>query len=252
MHRFFLSPDTFGSPRVIIVGEVAEQIHRVLRMRPGDPIILLDGLGYEYRGALHSYRKGDVWVDVGERIPVTTEARVSVTLYLSLLNKPDKYEWALQKCTELGAARFVPVVTERSVTHKFSETRRERWARIIREAAEQSGRAVIPVLDDPITMRDALAVEVQHFSADSGDRHLSLMPEVGQNLTLRIALSSGTLTPATLSLLIGPEGGFTQAEVDSATSSGIIGVTLGPRILRAETAAVASLAVIMAELGEMD
>src|SRR5688572_24468563 len=102
MHRFFLPPECFSETRVRLTGEVLDQVRRVLRMQPGDPLTLLDGLGYEYRAILQSYAKNEAWADITSRAAVSTEPRVNVCLYLSVLNKPDKFEWALQKCTELG------------------------------------------------------------------------------------------------------------------------------------------------------
>jgi 16S rRNA (uracil1498-N3)-methyltransferase len=207
---------------VLIDGETADQIRRVLRMRPGDGIVLLDGMGNQYPAVLREVTRGEVVAVVGAPGPVETESRVAVTMYLSLLNKADKFEWALQKCTELGAAAFVPLRAQRSMTTEISPSRRERWERIIQEAAEQSERGVLPPLRQ-------LANVIGRVGSE-----LALIPEI-----------------RSMSLFIGPEGGFTEQEVEGAVAAGVIPVSLGPRILRAETAAVASLAIVMSELGEM-
>ena len=245
MHRFFLPPESLASPHVRLGGVVADQIRRVLRLRPGDSLTLLDGLGFEYHAILKSYGQGEAWAEVERRSPVTTEPRVQVTLYLSLLNKPDKFEWALQKCTELGAARFVPVIAERSVADRPSASRRERWERIIREAAEQSGRGLIPRLGEVIAYRNISSKE------GTEGKHIMLIPEVGQPHTITSVLASLTEPLKDIGILVGPEGGFTQVEVASALDAGALGVSLGPRILRAETAAVVTLALVMGALGEM-
>src|SRR5438270_13934480 len=106
MQRFFVPPDTLGGATVHIEGEIAHQIIRVLRMKHGDEIVLLDGLGSEYRVTLASFGHGEVAGELIEKSTCSAEPTHQVTLYLSLLNKPDKFEWALQKCTELGASRF--------------------------------------------------------------------------------------------------------------------------------------------------
>ena len=251
MHRFFLPPESFSSPHIRVGGEVAEQIRRVLRLRPGDHLTLLDGLGFEYHAILKSYGQGEAWAEVERRKPVTTEPRVQVTLYLSLLNKPDKFEWALQKCTELGATRFVPVVAERSVADRPSASRRERWERIIREAAEQSGRGMIPRLEEAVPFRNVPSDVAGSSAEATEDKHIMLVPEVGQSRTIKSVLASLLEPPQGVSILVGPEGGFTQAEVATALDAGALGVSLGPRVLRSETAAVATLALVMGALGEM-
>jgi 16S rRNA (uracil1498-N3)-methyltransferase len=232
-------------------GEVAEQIRRVLRLRPGDPLTLLDGLGFEYHAILKSYGQGEAWAEVEGRTPVTTEPRVQVALYMSLLNKPDKFEWALQKCTELGAARFVPVIAERSVADRPSASRQERWERIIREASEQSGRGLIPRLEEAVTFRNVPSEASGKPIEGTEGNHIMLIPEVGQTRTITSVLASLSQPPQKVSILVGPEGGFTPSEVASALDAGALGVSLGRRILRSETAAVAALALVMGALGEM-
>ena len=243
MHRFFVPPDSLGRSRVRIGGDVAQQIRRVLRMRPGDEFVLLDGLGYEYHVTLAEYGKDDVWAEVQDRSSVHTEPAHKVTVCLALLNKPEKFEWALQKCTELGAARFVPVVAERSILGTLRGVRRERWERIIQEAAEQSGRGLIPVLAEPLSLKDALDSEARSGQAD----HLAIMPELPSSAPIKSVIRDAQ----SASIFIGPEGGFTPSEVGMAREAGVAIITLGRRTLRAETAAVATLTLVMHELGEM-
>jgi 16S rRNA (uracil1498-N3)-methyltransferase len=251
MHRFFLPPDHFSETRARLTRDVAEQTRKVLRLRPGDALTLLDGLGHEYHAILQTYGKDDAWAEIRSREAVTTEPRVLISLFLSVLNKPDKFEWALQKCTELGTARFVPLLSERSISESPSAARRERWERIIREAAEQSGRGLLPVLGDPMKLLDLLNSKVPSLELANDGSSLALIPEIGQRMTFHATLSDLVRAPQTVSLFIGPEGGFTPGEVTRAVEAGVVGVTLGPRILRSETAAVAAVALIMSELGEM-
>ncbi len=254
MHRFFVPPASLDTSRVRVGGEVAQQIRRVLRMRPGDHFCLLDGLGYEYSVVLREIGKDEVWADVLGKSHVQTEPAHKVSMYLSLLNKPDKFEWALQKCTELGATRFVPVIAERSITGALKAMRRERWERIIQEAAEQSGRGLLPTLDESVSIKDALDAEarpiMQGSRSEAGEKHIAIMLEPGGAETITSVFRSQE-QPATDSIFIGPEGGFTSAEVVLAGEAGVAIVSLGARTLRAETAAVASLTVVMYELGEM-
>jgi 16S rRNA (uracil1498-N3)-methyltransferase len=244
MHRFFVPPEILASSRVRIMGEVAYQIIRVLRMRVGEEVLLLDGLGWEYRATLVSVGKDEVVAQVEERVEGTGEPRHRIALYLSLLNKADKFEWALQKCTEIGAAGFVPVRSARSITDAPGRAKLERWQRIIQEAAEQSGRAIIPPLGDALSLEEA-------FKSQS--EGLAIIPTLNSRAALRSILNTtGDQGKATISIFIGPEGGFTAEEVQAARAAGVTSVTLGPRTLRAETAAVAALTMALYELGEMD
>src|SRR5207302_773911 len=132
------------------------QIGRVLRMRVGDVVVLLDGSGLEYQARLAEFRDAQIDCEILGSTLGRCEPLHRVDMYLALLNKPDKFEWALQKCTELGAANFTPVVCERSVPGSPQQGRRERWERIIKEAAEQSGRCVLPQLQAAMTFEEAI------------------------------------------------------------------------------------------------
>jgi 16S rRNA (uracil1498-N3)-methyltransferase len=244
MHRFFVPAESLITDKVHIRDEAAHQITRVLRMRAGDEICLLDGKGWEYRVTLLSVSKDDVSGRVEERAQCRAEPQHQVTLYLSLLNKPDKFEWALQKCTEIGAAAFVPVRAARSISEAPGHARLERWQRIIQEAAEQSGRGVIPSLEEPVTFPAALAIPLQRGQS-------AIIAALGCQTSLKTALKSVRPTGG-ICVFIGPEGGFTPDELRDAEAAGIRPVTLGPRTLRAETAAAVALAVTLYELGEMN
>lgn len=253
MHRFYVSPDHLIGAKagqvIILRGELAQQITRVLRMREGDEIWLFGGPGYEYRTKLVSLGRDEVAGELLTGRPIKTEPLHPVDLYLSLLNKPDKFEWALQKCTELGASRFVPVIAERSVSNALGANKRERWERIIQEAVEQSGRGVLPTLEDAIPLAEALDAESDRM--DGSGTHVALMPALGADLSLGDALEDADNEDGTVTIFIGPEGGFSDDELFAANKRGIQLVNLGPRTLRAETAAVAALAMTMYELGEM-
>ena len=247
MHRFFVSSSVITSETVRLGGDVAHQIGRVLRMRPGDEIALFHGDGYEYRVRLTGIGKDEATGTVIGRDYGRAEPAIGVDMYLSLLNKPDKYEWALQKCTELGAATFVPIVAERCVPSPPEKGRRERWERIIREATEQSGRCVVPQIAHKLSFHEAVTIEEERQSNEC--THLALVPVPGADLSLRDALQEAQRT-RTVSIFIGPEGGFSDDELQAADKMGLLLVNMGPRVLRAETAAVAALAGVMYELDD--
>jgi 16S rRNA (uracil1498-N3)-methyltransferase len=244
MHRFYV-PSTAITSRgqAAIHGETARQIGRVLRMQPGDTVCLFDGSGHEYVVRLSSLGRDVAHGEIIESHPGTTEPSARITLYLALLNKPDKWEWAIQKCTEVGAAAFVPLLTARAIAGAPAPSRYERWSRIIQEAAEQSGRTTLPLLKSTLSLTDAI------IEASAG---LALIPTLDATMPLSRAVKPLSGKPdARLGIFIGPEGGFTPDEIAAAEAASILPVTLGPRTLRAETAAPIALALALHSLGDM-
>lgn len=255
MQRFFVPPETLATAEVRIGGDTARQINRVLRMQVGDEICLLDGLGWEYLVRITGFTKDEVVGVVLERMEGRGEPAYKVGLYLSLLNKADKFEWALQKCTELGAHSFTPVRAAHSIADVPGQSKVERWERIIQEAAEQSGRALLPRLYETITLSQALEAEAHRLSSLPHGEHITVMPSLGAERSLGDVLAGlewdKGKSMGTVSIIIGPEGGFSDGELREAEEAGVALVTLGPRTLRAETAAVAALTMVLYELGEM-
>ncbi|MCB0076697.1 MAG: 16S rRNA (uracil(1498)-N(3))-methyltransferase [Anaerolineales bacterium] len=235
MQRFFLPPGALVGDRVHFPPEVAHQLARVLRMGAGDELWVLLDDGNEHRVVLTALSRRDATGRVVESRPNRAEAGLNLTLYPALL-KGKSFDWLLQKGTELGVHRFRPMVTARSVADDVAQRREskvERWQSIVREAAEQSERGRLPPVEAPLSFKEALA-------AASGT-HL-LLPWEDGGVPLHEAVAD---KPTTLSLFIGPEGGFTPHEVEVAQGAGAMIVTLGPRILRAETAAIATVAALM-------
>ncbi len=240
MHRFFVTGPWKTGDEVVLADDQAHQISQVLRLRPQTLITLLDNNGWAYTVVLTEVNKRVVRGRVTDRTPASGEPATYLTLYVGLL-KADKFEWVLQKGTEIGVSCFVPLLTERSVVQTVSPTKQARWERILTEAAEQSGRGRIPQLRAPVPFSAALSA----LPPDT----LALIPyEQEKTTTLRrVALSP----PRPLALFIGPEGGWSEHEIALAQQHDAIPITLGPRILRAETAAVVAAALVLYELGEM-
>ena len=248
MHRFFVSPAALRGSSVVLAEPVARQLRHVLRMRPGALIVVLDNQGWEYEVELTEIRNDWAKGVVTHKRPATGEPDAKITLYQCVLKK-DHFEWVLQKCTEIGVTQFVPVISQRTVitdvdsirTHKLS-----RWERIITEAAEQSRRGSLPGLAEPVTFQAALA--------ESNSFDWALISWEGETArTLRDAVAGWHNKPDAepeIALFIGPEGGFADSEIAQAQQHHIVPVTLGPRILRAETAAMAAALLTLHELGE--
>ena len=243
MHRFFVEPPVDLAPgaRVDLPPAVAHQVGRVLRLRPGDRVILLDGAGREAEVALTTFGRAAVRGDVLACRVVAPPPGPAVTLYQAVL-KGERFAWVLQKATELGVAALVPVVTERTIV-PWAEVadlaRQARWARIVREAAEQCRRATLPALHPPLRWPAAC-----RRIAESGAAVLLPWEEAAAPLGPALAAARAA---ATVAVAIGPEGGFAPAEMDLARAAGLAPVSLGPRILRAETAALAVCALVLVE-----
>jgi 16S rRNA (uracil1498-N3)-methyltransferase len=250
MHRFFIPPEWINGQQVTLVEDVAHQVRNVLRMRAGDRLIVLDDSGWEREVELSRVTPNVVIGYVTEERLAAGEPRTKISLYQGVL-KAQKFEWVLQKGTELGLVEFIPVVCERSVVGDLEDVDRKlgRWGRIIREAAEQSGRGRLPVLRPAM-----LFTQGCQRAARSGG--LALVPWEGEKATsLKSALAasgSGEDRPFSISLFIGPEGGLTPEEVQAARRYQAQPVSLGPRILRAETAGLVAASAILYELGDLE
>ncbi len=250
MHRFFVSPQTLEARPVVLSGSQAHQIRHVLRLRPGDRVTLLDNGGLAYEAELVGYEGDRARFELLNVRAAPGDPGVHVTLYQSVL-KGERFEWVLQKGTELGISRFVPLVCVRNVVedHPAIARKRERWERIIQEAAEQCGRARLPELAPSCAFvealrrpEDALSVPLVRLIAWEGERVAGL----------RHVLAECNLRPGTrIQLFVGPEGGFTEDEVALAQEQSVCPVSLGPRILRAETAGLVAAAAIFYESGDM-
>lgn len=245
LHRFFLPNEQLQVGRLVDLTPLLHQLRLVLRLRPGEQLHLLDGQGSEFIAEVHQLDQRQAHGLILSQQPAGGEPPFPLILYQCSL-KADKFEWVLQKGTELGVTTFVPVISERSVVRPAEALLKkyERWQTILREAAEQCGRGIIPVLAPPVSWSTAIAQAhglrfVPWEEATAGDLGLQLANDV----------SRSSVGQQAINLLIGPEGGITKNEMDVAQSAGWQIVSLGPRILRAETAALVSVTMVMAYRG---
>jgi 16S rRNA (uracil1498-N3)-methyltransferase len=228
MHRFFVDPAAIVGEQFRVPETIAHQVTRVLRLRDGDEIMLLDGSGHEVRCRL----EGGHCV-VLERGAAGGEPRHQLTVWQALL-KGDHLEPVIRHGTELGIARFGLFVSERCVARELHPRRLDRLRAVAREAAEQSERGIVPPIDAPVTFAEALNAaapgSVLLFERHDGKRLTEMEPPPG--------------------VFIGPEGGFSQDEVAAAERAGLAIAGLGPRILRSETVAVAVAAATLSRTGD--
>jgi 16S rRNA (uracil1498-N3)-methyltransferase len=242
--RFFVPPEWIQDRQVELSGDFAHQVRNVLRLQAGDRIIVLDDTGWECEVELTAVERDVVNGQVTAERQSTGEPRVHISLYQSVL-KARKFEWVLQKGTELGIVEFVPIICEYSVVGDVAEidNKQERWRRIIREAAEQSRRGRLPVLHPTMMFSQAC-----QRALDAGGM-TAILYEQERTVSLKQALanSCGIASVSKISLFVGPEGGFTPDEVYLASQYGLQAISLGPRILRAETAGLAAATAILYE-----
>ncbi len=265
MHRFFVSPELLKETNIDVPlpKELAHQVRDVIRLDVGEQLLLLDNSGDEILATVAKTNKATVEVHLLERRPGRSEPAIRIILCPGLL-KSTRFEWILEKGTELGVSVFSPIICRRSMAglEDTGSSKIQRWQRIIQEAAEQSGRSRLPDLLPIRPLVDALN--------DISPGALAIMPwEEEHSLTLHDALNSSirstgdvgatlavarSMEPQTLQslstivLFIGPEGGLMAEEVALAQRHGVQIVTLGTRILRAETAALVTVANVMYEL----
>lgn len=241
MVRFFVDPEELSGENVTLTGENARHA-KVLRLRPGEELLLCDGQGRECLCTVAQALGETLELAVQSRRPSQSEARVQAAVYVAF-PKADKLEHILQKATELGAYELVVFPSARCVSRpdaKSLQKKLERWQRICASAAEQSGRGRIPKVIVLGSYREAL-------SRAAGAEKALLFYEQEHSLTLKAALAGDF---STVSLMTGPEGGFEEEEIRQAEAAGLQICTLGRRILRCETAPLCALSAVMYESGE--
>lgn len=239
--RVYVEAALTGGTRGLVSGNAANHIVRVLRLGVGDSVTLFDGRGGEYAARIEGLRKDAVEVAIGEHVAIERESRLAVTLAQGV-SRGERMDWVMQKATELGVQRIVPLITKRSVVRLDpgqAQKKLQHWRGIVVAACEQCGRNRLPELAAPRELAEFLgsAAEVQSLRI--------LLSPAG-------AVRIGALKPTgRLTVLIGPEGGLAPEESEAALMQGFVGVQLGPRILRTETAAIAALAALQQAFGDL-
>lgn len=245
MRRFFVHPQAFAEGEAVITGDLFRHMAKVLRLKIGTPVLLADGSGREFTGTIQDVGRDRLVVAIeGSHAERATAAGPAITLYQGL-PKGDKLELILQKGTELGVAEVIPFTAARSISRVRNGEGADkvvRWQRIALEAARQSGRSSVP--------RVALAGEMREVVTDSRHALKLLLWEEEQGKRLRDALA-GLPAPETVALIVGPEGGLTAEEAALARENGFIPVSLGERILRTETAGLATIAILQFYWGDL-
>lgn len=246
MARFFVSPKQVKSGHIIITGPDVRHISKVLRMGPGDIITVIADDGKAYETKIENISTDKVKCVIIDQCQAGGEPPVRVNLVQGL-SKGLKMDLVVQKCTELGVTSIIPVNTRYSVLKLSPDkvsSRRERWQRIAVEAAKQCRRSIVPRVVTPTSWQEAVD--------DIPDGAVSLLLYEGETEQGMRDVLKGRTAPSEVFILIGPEGGIHPEELEYATrKKDVIPVTLGPRILRTETAAMAALSLVIYEWGDL-
>ncbi|MFA6308727.1 MAG: 16S rRNA (uracil(1498)-N(3))-methyltransferase [Clostridia bacterium] len=251
MSKFFINKSDITGNIIIIAGEDVSHIKKVLRLKVGNNLTLCDGNSMDYNCVIEKIDEKAVTLRIMCTSFSDTEPKINVTLYQGI-PKSDKFDYIIQKSVELGVKSIVPIITERTVVKIENESdgikKAARWQKIAYEAAKQSNRGIIPKVELPIAFSKALE-QINNYQ-------LKIIPYEKENkIDLKSVLNEYIINVSEnkgldVSVIIGPEGGFTEEEVEKAKEKGVQSVTLGPRILRTETAGVNVLSILMYELGD--
>jgi 16S rRNA (uracil1498-N3)-methyltransferase len=239
MRRFFAPPEEIHEPCVTLGADETRHLRDVLRLRPGDEVFIFDGEGREYRGNVGEIQKKQAVITIsGPASPASPESPLDLTLASTVLNG-ERYDLIVQKAVELGVKTLIPMITVRCEAKLRDAARRvDRWRRIAMEATKQCGRATLMVVEEPATFDElissATVEEVVMFSERDG--HPFPKTIKGQKMTA----------------LVGPKGGWDDSELEAAVAAGIQVVTLGGRILRAETAAITFTSILQYRFGDLN
>ena len=247
MTRVYVDSPVAAGKRVVVEGSAANHIARVLRLRSGDSLTVFDGSGGEFGARIEEFRKETVVVAVEEHRPLDRESPLPLTLVQGI-SRGERMDWIIQKATELGASRIVPVFTKRSVVRldeKQAERKLQHWRAITVAACEQCGRNRIPDLAAPVDFFDMLTGDSSARTDSAGSTRLLLSPTGDLRIDDLQDVGKG------ITVLIGPEGGLEDVEQEAAVTAGFKAVRLGPRVLRTETAAIAALTIIQRYFGDL-
>jgi len=245
--RFHATPDAFSRNRTSIDlrGDEARHLRSVLRLGPGDHVFVFDGIGNEFECEVAEFSKESVRLSViGPVEPASPESPLQITLAVALL-KGDKFDLVVQKATELGVVAIAPLETARADIRLRDENdahkRLQRWQRIALEAAKQSGRALVPEISSPQTLSSFL----------EGREAVTLFFSEREGNSLPQNVSALDHFPSTVTAIVGPEGGWSDEELELARQQGSKLVTLGGRVMRAETAAIAVTVLLQHAFGDL-
>ncbi|MDO8734908.1 MAG: 16S rRNA (uracil(1498)-N(3))-methyltransferase [Elusimicrobiota bacterium] len=245
MQRFFV--ENIDGDIAEISGSEAHHLKDVLRKKVGDAVFLFDGKGNEYKAEIERIRDKEIELKILSKTQINSEPKIKINLFQSI-PKLKKFDFIVEKSTELGVSKIIPVISERTIPELSlrAKAKQSRWQKIAVSASKQCGRTVVPEICSVMNFQDAVK---SVYIGENPSKSISLIPwECEQKTTLKKIHSIINSQFLILNLFIGPEGGFSNAEIELAKKCGVIPVTLGKRILRTETAPIVVIANILYEL----
>lgn len=245
MHKFFTPMELFTDTHATIIGEDVKHIYRVLRVTQGEKVVVNNLNGEEFLGEVEDVNKQEVSIKILEKLDINNESNLEITLFQGL-PKAAKMDLIVQKCVELGINKIVPTITHRvDIKLKGEFKKLDRLNKIAQEASKQSKRTIIPRVESPIEFNEALKIM----------EALDLIVVPYENATgfgIKSMVQKSNLNDIkSIGIMVGPEGGFEEEEIELLKSKGANIVTLGPRILRTETAGFTCTAILQYELGDV-
>jgi 16S rRNA (uracil1498-N3)-methyltransferase len=250
--RFYASPQDINGTLVTLSRDETHHLRRVLRLKPGDDAFVFDGCGREYGCTVLKIEHDGARLEVIDELLDSVESPVRITLGQSLA-RGEKFDLIVQKATELGVSSIVPLLAEHAdvkLTGERWEKRRERWQRISLEALKQCGRRRLVEIGNPLSVRQLLDIEAVRFREQAFERRAVLIFNEKGGAPVGAALAR-TADPSAVTVLVGPEGGWSADEFRLFEERGAKSVTLGPRTLRTETAAIVVMTLIQHALGDV-
>lgn len=246
MHKFFVPKNSINNDVAIIEGDDVKHIYKVLRLETGDRVSINNCNGEEILGEIEEINKKQVVIKCLKKLELNNESSIEVYLFQGL-PKSSKMDLIVQKATELGVKEITPIITERVVVKsELGEFKKlDRWNRIVLEACKQSKRSIIPRVNTPLELKELLGLlkdmdlVVVPYENQEGYGIKKLVNSIDKDVVKKVAV------------IIGPEGGFEEREIDLLRELGAHIVTLGPRILRTETAGFTCVSLLMYELGDL-
>ncbi|MGL4361911.1 MAG: 16S rRNA (uracil(1498)-N(3))-methyltransferase [Cellulosilyticaceae bacterium] len=246
MPKFFVNASDIIENKVCIKGDNFRHIKNVLRLQTNSELLISNRQGQDYKCIISEVESEHIMAEILEVTENSTEPNIEVILFQPLI-KGEKLEWVIQKTIEIGVSKIIPIITERCIvkleSDKKIQSKLDRWNKIAEAAAKQSGRGCIPQVCKPISFKEAIELQKK-------ENIYTIIPyENERNQGIKEVL--GSAKSHTYGIFIGPEGGFTEDEIQCAINNDVQVVSLGKRILRSETASIVALTNIMYEAGEI-
>ncbi|MGX5172841.1 16S rRNA (uracil(1498)-N(3))-methyltransferase [Aliikangiella sp. IMCC44653] len=244
-HRFYLNDELSLGLALKLPKEVSHHCIQVLRYKAGQTLCLFNGDGYEYTATIEKIEAKQAWVTITQAEQQLSESPLNLHLFQGIA-KGDKMDLIIQKSVELGVKSITPVFSERcnvKLDHKRLEKKMLHWKKVLISACEQSGRAIIPALQPPLTLNSAASLPA------TGQTTIYLEPTADSSLS---QIHKPKDAPHGINLFVGPEGGLSDSDIAILKSLGAVGVSLGPRILRTETAGFCCISILQSQFGDLN